>query len=192
MRLGSLKLPLLLILLLGQVACTTLRQDGEWPEDMPSALYYAEQYQAGGDELARVQSLDNYYMWIKRFYNGWVMQPQGWHWLTDAVSDAIEEPAQRKRVRNKMGIIGKRISAEWAKDKNHRVINTRHLIVWSNAVRLSVREETEEALADQVLADVDALLERQLAPKAISKARYADLTGFSLAAEDYGPDDDFE
>ncbi len=188
----SLKFPLLMVLILMQAACMTIRPTGDWPEDMPSAIYYAEQYAAAGDELAEVQSLENYYMWVKRFYTGWVLQPQGWHWLTNAVSDSIEEPAQRNRVRTKMAIIGKRISAEWAKDKDHRVINTRHLIVWSNAVRLSVRQETEEALADQVMADVDALLERQLAPAAITKARYADVTGFSLAAEDYGPDDDFE
>ena len=192
MSFTSLKLPLLCLLLVIQAACTTVRPQGEWPENMPSAIYYAEQYSQGGESLAQVQSLENYYMWVKRFYTGWVLQPQGWHWLPNAVSEAIEEPAQRKRVRDKMALMGRQISAEWAKDSDHRVINTRHLLVWSNAVRLSVRNETEEQLADQVMADVDALLQGQLAPSAISKARYADATGFSLAAEDYGPDDDFE
>lgn len=179
----SIKTISLVLLALLASGCTTVsQQKADWHQNWPERSYYESQYTADISNQS-AQSRDDYIKWVKRYYNGWAFYPEGWDWLTETVLKEIEDYPQRLRLKEKMYSIGERISAEWAKNADHRQINSKHLLVWADAVKRSVIESEEEALADKVSVDVDALLAGKLNPSDVRLSRY-------FASGDGGSDND--
>ena len=143
----------------------------EWPTQLPNQQVFEAAFDADQANGA-VQTEADYLLWVKRFYLGWALYPNGWEWLTATVLDATPDALERDRLRRQMAGIGQKIGSEWAKDSQHRSINTSHLIVWGNAVRLAVKEVSQAMLADKIGADVDALRAQALRPSQIEMDRY--------------------
>ena len=70
--------------------------------------------------------------------------------------------------------IGRLVSPEWSKDNNYRVINTRHVSIWGNALNESIIKQEPFVVLDKVLADIKQLLSRTLTPEEIRYSRYYD------------------
>ena len=175
------------VLLLG--ACVSVpEKEASWSSAWPPESLFVAAYEAELDNQA-VQSADNYMRWIRRFYQGWTFYSEGWDWLTDRVLVGIDDDAQRQQITQHMYSMGMRISREWAKSSDHRVINTRHLLVWGEALKLSAARDQELWLAVKVSADIDRLLAFELDPSMIKSSRYyAD----SVPAVDSDELDDFD
>ena len=175
------------VLLLG--ACVSVPERAEqWQSSWPPESFFETAYAAELDNQA-VQSADNYMLWIRRFYQGWTFYPEGWDWLTERVLIGIEDDAQRQQITQQMYSMGMRISREWAKSSAHRVINTRHLLVWGESLKLSAARDQELWLAVKVSADIDGLLASTIEPSTIQSSRYyAD----SAPANDADEFDDFD
>lgn len=157
-----------LVLLLG--ACMSGPRQ-EWPAQLPNQQVFEAAFVADQANGA-VQTEADYLLWVKRFYLGWALYPNGWEWLTATVLDATPDALERDRLRRQMAGIGQKIGSEWAKDSQHRSINTSHLIVWGNAVRLAVKDGSQAMLADKIGADVDELRAQALRPSQIEMDRY--------------------
>ena len=175
------------VLLLG--ACTSVPERAEqWQSSWPPESFFEAAYAAELDNQA-VQSAENYMRWIRRFYQGWTFYPEGWDWLTERVLMGIEDDAQRQLITEQMYSLGMRISREWAKSSAHRVINTRHLLVWGETLKLSAARDQELWLAAKVSADIDGLLASAIEPSMIKPSRYyAD----SASVDDADELDDFD
>lgn len=71
--------------------------------------------------------------------------------------------------------MGVAIAAEWAKDNTVRLITTRHVAIWGNALRKSAERAEIMEIVDLVLDDVDNLLNHRMAADIIAENRfYAD------------------
>ena len=158
------------VLLLG--ACASVPERAEqWQSSWPPESFFETAYAAELDNQA-VQSAENYMRWIRRFYQGWTFYPEGWDWLTERVLMGIEDDAQRQQITEQMYSLGMRISREWAKSSAYRVINTRHLLVWGESLKLSAARDQELWLAAKVSADIDGLLASVIEPSMIQSSRY--------------------
>ena len=164
---------------------STSRPVQEWNANWPATEYYTAQYLADR-ENAQKQSQDEYLTWVKRFYTGWAFYPDGWDWLTTTVLSEIKDQQQRQRLKGKMYELGRNISGEWAKNGDCRLINSKNLLVWADAVKKSVFMSQEEQLADQVGSDVERLLSGDLTAAEIRLNRY-----FAAAGPEEDPDDEF-
>jgi hypothetical protein len=153
-------------------ACTTrLPQEASWPTDIPAREFFISHYES---DLANKsgQDVDEYLLWVIRFYKGWELYRNGWSKVTEDSLYGVTDPALAQEIRNKMGLIGERIACEWAKNKKDRRILTRHVVVWGNALVESIKRDQELALINRVLADVNSLLLSQLALDDVKAERY--------------------
>jgi len=172
----------LLAALLGSACVQAPVDTGAWPNSLPPFSHYQEVYAQDPDNQ-EIQSKDEYLNWVIRFYQGSTLYPDGWHSISRDILENVDDPAKKKRVERKLAALGKRISAEWAKDADSRVIRSRELSIWGQAILKSVNNDEEEKLIDQVSADVEALFAGRLDPVDINLKRYHENT-----AELYGPD----
>ena len=162
-----------------------------WPEQLPAQAIFESAFRADADNSA-VQSEQEYLKWVKRFYLGWALYPNGWEWLTSSVLRETDDHQQRLMIKEQMYSIGQRIGAEWAKDSRHRYINTSHLMVWGDALKLAIKDGSQLSLAGKISADVDALLAAQLRPAKIRMGRYFPEHNSVAVQEEAGFDDPFD
>lgn len=158
---------LVLLVILG--ACGALAPQTSQP-NIPDQLYFEQQYYASEANAAK-QSLPRYLGWVEKFYQGNPLQPQGWN---DVVVDCVASvpPAQQQQVEIAATEAGKKIAAEWAKDNSVRKISTRQVSVWGLALREALDRDDLIAYFETVDADIDALLNDELDPKAVTLERY--------------------
>jgi len=142
-----------------------------WPEDLPPLNYYEREYQRDQSNQS-VQSKEDYLKWVRRFYRGWNLYPDGWNDTIRDILLGVEDDNARERLRKKLARLGKLISAEWAKSSDDRAIRSRELSVWGQALLKAVNMNEEERLVDRVTGDVNALLARRLDPTEVSLTRY--------------------
>lgn len=161
---------LILLTALTLSACTTVNRASDWPESIPPKSYYIDYY-ATDIEHQHVLSLESYLVWIKRFYLGWELYSLGWLDVAEDVALTVDEK-ERAKIKAKVLAIGKLVSPEWAKNKNHRVINTRHLGLWGSMINESIVRKEQEIMLDRIHADVIALLDRNILPEEITESRY--------------------
>lgn len=161
------------LLLIGLVsACSTInsRQEG-WPPELPPRDYFVTYYNQD-QEHQKVSPLDTYLLWIRRFYEGWTLYPNGWLKTTNKLVNTVETSDSQIEARDKMMTIGRLVSAEWAKDDAYRIINTRMLSIWGGALQESINQEDQLPLVTRVLEDVNGLLSNQLSADIITAERY--------------------
>lgn len=143
----------------------------EWPEDLPPLDYYKNVYDKD-QRNQKLQTRENYLMWVVRFYKGWNLYQDGWHMTTRDILIGIDDEAARKRMETKLFQLGKLMSAEWAKESRDRAIQSRELSIWGQALLKSLQRRKEEQLVDQVTRDVNALLAQELDRTDINLRRY--------------------
>lgn len=143
---------------------------------IPYHRYFIEAYSE--DENNQLdQTLDNYMIWVDRFYNGWVVYDMGWLETTEKVLNKIEDSAEKALVAEKMQIVGKQVCAEWAKDNKHDVISTRTLSNLGESLKEASSRKQVLWFLDEVLKDLAKLKNRELQQDDIQVERYfPDLT----------------
>jgi hypothetical protein len=161
-------------------ACSSFdakQKQDNWPAGLPAKEHFIAYYYHDRKQQ-EASTLDGYLMWVKRFYLGWELYRKGWLQATHELVETIDIPDEKLRAREKAFAIGKLVSAEWAKDKGHRVINTRHLSIWGNALNESTLQEEQLRMLDKILDDASTLLERKMQPRDIVQTRYYEAEPF--------------
>ncbi len=146
-------------------------QEANWPTDIPTREFFIAHYESDLENKAG-QDVDEYLLWVIRFYKGWELYRNGWTKVTEDSLHGVTDPALIQEIRTKMGLIGEGIACEWAKNKKDRRILTRHVVVWGNALIESIKRDQELALINRVLADVNGLLLKQIALDDVKAERY--------------------
>lgn len=146
--------------------------DLEWPDSAYPRSYFEAAYRE--DELAQqYQSEEEYLLWVTRFYNGYSIAP-GWLNLTRQVMERLEgqDPAWQAEVEERLYDLGGRIGAEWAKDNEVRLLNTRNAAVWRDALIESLNQDDLANYMIRVENDVESILAGELDKEAIYFERY--------------------
>lgn len=153
-------------------ACVSRAPQAEnWPSDIPSRAFFIAHYESDLENKSG-QEVEEYLLWVLRFYKGWELYNNGWTKVTDDSLHGVTDPALAQEIRTKMGLIGEGIACEWAKNKKDRRILTRHVVVWGNALIESINRDQELALINRVLADVNGLLAQQVTLDEVKAERY--------------------
>jgi hypothetical protein len=150
---------------------TQKRIDHGWPADIPPRSYFESVY-AADTANQQVQSETDYLVWVVRYYEGWELYRRGWKKATNELLTNIDDPTETEYLTDKMAGIGRSIAGEWAKKSNRRVIHTRHVSVWGNALLEAVARGEELQLVDSIERDVNKLLDKKLPLDAITLERY--------------------
>jgi len=168
---GSLNIRLLLLiplsLLLG--ACVIREPVSEWPDSLPARAFFVEQWRQ--DAVNRdIQSIDEYLLWINRFYQGFNLVP-GWLQVVERVTSrvAVEDQAA---VRIQLEALGRRIGSEWAKDNQVRKLNSRMAAVWRDALMEALAQDDLHAYIARMTQDVEAVMAETLQAEDIQFERY--------------------
>ena len=165
-------LSLILVGLLLLSACASRSpQVLSWPSDIPSREFFIAHYESDL-ENRQGQDLDEYLLWVLRFYKGWELYSNGWTQVTEDSLHTVTDPVLAHEIKTKMNLIGESVAGEWAKNKKDRRILTRHVVVWGNALIESIKRDQELALVNRVLADVYGLLAQQVALDEVIAERY--------------------
>lgn len=142
-----------------------------WSDDLPPRTYFLDRYQQ--DVVNKnSQGQDEYLKWVTRFYKGWELYPSGWDNISQQVLLKLNKHPAAGEIRVKLERLGLIISAEWAKNNKTRIINTRLVALWGNALIKSLEHGETLQLIDHVAADINNLLTRKLAIDAIAADRY--------------------
>ncbi len=146
-------------------------KETQWPAEIPAHAYFVQHFEEDA-ENKKGQDIDEYLMWVLRFYNGWELYSNGWTKTTAASLQGVKDPLVAQEIKTKMGLIGKGIAGEWAKNKSSRRVLTRHVVVWGNALIESIRRDEELKLINRVLNDLNGLLEYKIGLDEIKAERY--------------------
>ncbi len=165
-----LSLGLVCLLLLNGCA-TRAQKVANWPSNMPSREFFVAHYESDLENKDG-QDVDEYLLWVLRFYQGWELYSNGWSKVTEDSLHGVTDPVLAQEIRTKMNLIGEGIACEWAKNKKDRRILTRHVVVWGNALIESIKRDQELALINRVLADVNGLLASHIAMDDVKAERY--------------------
>lgn len=149
--------------------------EADWPDELPPIRYYQDAY-AQDQGNREIQPFESYLNWVRRFYQGWKLYPDGWLSTSRDIVHGIDDPDAKQRLDAKLAELGKLISAEWAKNSADRAIRSRELSVWGQALLKSVNNDEEEHLVDRISGDVNALLAGRLEPTDIELQRYYDVS----------------
>ena len=166
-------------------ACATTPPEAHWPAGMPEINHY-QRYYAQDVDHHEVSNEQDYLKWVKRFYLGSPFYDRGWFDASEEYLESLPPEVDQAQIETDLYLIGKKVSAEWAKADPHRVINTRHVIIWGNAMKRAMGDGSQEVLISQLHQDVDALLAGIVKPKAINKSRYRNLGEDVLAEVPFG------
>lgn len=172
-------LTLTLVLSLSLFSCSTLYKNSSWPSPLPPKYYFIDYY-SYDKEHQKVLSLESYLVWIQRFYLGWKFYDRGWLKVTNEVSTTLKNKEDKKKSKEIMLKMGNRIAPEWAKNYQYRVINTRHLGIWGNAINQSIVNSEQLIILEKINRDVDALLDRTITPTDIADDRYYSVEDFDI------------
>ena len=149
-----------------------------WPEELPELAYFEANYKRDKDNQL-VQSEADYLGWVVSFYEGTLVAPVGWLDLQSIVVE-MAEPEDRLELSKQLTELGRLISAEWAKENDKRVIDSRLLSLWGSVMQLSDDPQVQTQAILLIKKDVSALLNRQLAPESITDERYEGVLGIDL------------
>ena len=88
----------------------------------------------------QVQSWDEYWDWIKKFYGGtWLTK--GWNQQADKLLADVTDFEVREHVATEINRLGKLVAGEWAKDNNVRKITTRDVRKWGKELNQALEKE---------------------------------------------------
>jgi len=169
LRLQSLLLWLVFFLLPGCAIQTQVEELQGWPAELPPSQPFRAAWLADTGNQG-FQSEDEYLQWVQRFYQGSTLVP-GWLEVSDQVLGRLGA-AEQQNVSRRLLPLGIRIGTEWAKDNAVRLINTRMVAVWRDALLEALRREDLEAFLLLLEQDVTALIDGNLMPDAIQFERY--------------------
>lgn len=142
----------------------------DWPGELPPVKLFVEAYE--NDQINQeVQSMEDYLLWVKRFYQGWVVYDNGWLKMS---RDLVEQmPSnQREAASQRIAEIGLVIAPEWAKEKTDRYIFTDMVAVWGEALLEALNRGEVFEYMDSVEQDLKMLKNGQIQRQDIFMQRY--------------------
>lgn len=147
---------------------------------VPDHEYFAAAYRADSANLA-YQTEEQYFTWITRFYGGSDLYPFGFQDVAATVL-AGSHPDQYPGLQKKLEDVGRRMAAEWAKDKRSlKKVTTAMLSVWGEAIRAAVAADRREEIIDLISADITGLVSGKLPREEIEPPRYLERLGITVA-----------
>jgi hypothetical protein len=163
---------LILVLIFVLPGCAVFSaKEAAWPNELKHHDYFTSVYQQDPNN-SKFQDLDQYLSWVMSFYQGTELYAKGWNSITAELLHKNQDPEAAAAVQNKMERLGLLISGEWAKNNRTRLITSRHVSIWGNALIKSLEQGETLELLDRVTIDVEDLLARRLAAEAITEDRF--------------------
>lgn len=142
-----------------------------WSPELPEVGIFLKAYEAD-QENQNAQSLENYLIWVKRFYQGWIVYDRGWLKMSSELEASIENEEKRVLASEKIQQIGLLIAPEWAKEKEGRYIRTRDVSVWGESLLEALSRGASIEFMNSVAADIALLRQGQIASDDIRIERY--------------------
>ncbi|WP_150048498.1 MULTISPECIES: hypothetical protein [Methylomonas] len=143
--------------------------------DAQSALsgtdYFVKSYRQDAVNAGR-QTLEQYLLWVTRFYQGWDIYPSGWEQIQRNLLEPLPDDSNRTELEAKLEHLGRSIAAEWAKNNATRRIHTRHVAIWGRALQRAQALGQAPAMIERITTDVDNLLENKISADVITENRF--------------------
>ena len=150
----------------------------EWPPELPQKSFFILMHASDPGNIA-VQSQQEYLQWILSFYGGTLVAPTGWTELQSVVTRAASEE-RKPGLEAQLTDLGGQIAAEWAKENDLRVIDSRMLGIWGSILQIALEPEQQFQAIQLISKDVEALLLGTLSESDIEDSRYAQRLGLEL------------
>lgn len=167
------KLTLVYLTVLVLAGCQTINTEHNWPENMPDRKLFVDSFLAKqGNVTVTKRRIEEHLIWIKRFYQGTIIYPNGWNRATLRFAATVNDIAAREDVERRMYELGIKISNEWAQDNRVRKIDNNAIAVWGEALRTAAKRSEQQQFIGKVELDVDALLSGKIKSKDINYERY--------------------
>ena len=170
--LKSVYLVLLSMVLLVASGCQTIDTTNNWPSDLPDRQLFVDTHNESIAAGEKTIKLESHLVWIKQFYRGTVLYPQGWNKISKLVLESLNSQTEMDNLKPRLYDLGLAISREWAKDNSVRKISSANMLVWVGGLRTSTKEGTQVSFISQVEQDVEALINGDLSSSDIKSARY--------------------
>ena len=118
----------------------------------PDEKHFRPRYDEDEEDRKR-QSWDTYWKWVEAFYEGNLLI-RGWTVECRNIADRIHNLDQRDQAIARLNVLGRLISAEWAKDNAIRLIDTNDIRQWGQWLR-------ESSTGDEihVISDIEPIVE---------------------------------
>jgi hypothetical protein len=152
--------------ILSIAASLLLSRAEPWPQDVPPRAHY-ERIWDSDPGLRRVQTCEQYLAGVLRFYSGSVGMP-GWNRRRAEILDRLG-PSRAADL----DLLGRLLSAEWAKPEPMRRISSRTLALWGNVLREARGADRASAALERIGDDVRSVVDGELSPSAVTPERYA-------------------
>jgi hypothetical protein len=127
----------------------------------PREADFRPEYDRGAANQAK-ESWDEYWSWVKTFYEGAFLSP-GWTSQGTVTLNGVRSEKMRDELRSDLNELGRRIAAEWSKDNGVRKIDTASLRVLGGRITKATQRDDGSGRAIQeelkaIRAEVDAKL----------------------------------
>lgn len=154
-------------------ACQTYRFDTTWPSELPpKEIFVAGFLEKRQIKKVRDVRINSHLEWIKKFYLGTLLHPNGWLNASDRFLDTVDSLTQRRLLRGRLYDLGISISNEWAQNNNVRLINSANMIIWGSAMQTAAEQNKHEEFLSDVENDVIDLISGKLKANEIRYERY--------------------
>jgi hypothetical protein len=163
--------PIAYCLVLSITACSNAPDKNHWAREIPSENFLSAYYQQDIPHQTALSERD-YLMWVNRFYFGWKLYRRGWIQATEELVNSLPKTQDKQHAKRLMLDIGNLIGPEWAKNKKYRLINTRHLGIWGDAINASIVHHQQITTLNNIMNDAKALLKKDITSRLIVADRY--------------------
>jgi len=172
--------PVVYCIVLSITACSSVPNKKNGASKIPPEEFFITYYQQDIPHQAALSERD-YLMWVNRFYFGWGLYRRGWMQATEELVDSLPNAYDKQRARQLMLDIGNLIGPEWAKNRKYRLINTRHLGIWGDAINAAIVRRQQMATLRTIMNDATALLKKTIPDQLIVTDRYHPQKNFESA-----------
>ncbi len=160
------------IIILQIQACTTFFRDQSWSADLPPQKIFIEYCQNISKGCTTSTETNDHLIWVKRFYNGSILSPNGWNHMSEMVTSSLDNTDDVENTKDRLDKLGLRISLEWARDNDVRLINSQMLSTWANALSISAQQDQQIEFITKLEDDVEKIYLGLLNPDEITRKRY--------------------
>ena len=142
----------------------------DWPAEIPSRDLFIQVYESDASNQ-EVQTREDFLVWVKRFYQGWVVYDHGWLKISQDLLEKLPMD-QRPVASNRIAEIGLEIAPDWAKEMKDRYIFTNMVAVWGEGLLEALNRGKVFQYMDLVEQDLQLLEQRKITRQDISIQRY--------------------
>jgi hypothetical protein len=168
MRLISLALGILILSLTirpgpGTVSSVSTRAgEPEWDEGWyePIPEDFRPPYDRDSTNV-RKQSWDQYWRWVKVFYEGNFLS-DGWTDRSKGLVSVVKVESELKKIRTAINALGREICAEWSKDYAVRKVSSADLVTWGKMLeKAKARDDGRGGEIHRTIESIRAAHQRQ-------------------------------